>query len=104
GAQNYRGGSGNDTLNASGQDVNWLYAGANNGNDSFADNGAGTVKAIAQDADVVFGVQGYNNGVDEFVGDASGTAIRADGANNTLNFSDTALTNITEVDGGAGHD
>src|SRR5690606_41201027 len=67
--QNYRGGSGDDSLNANGQTVNWLYQGTDNGNDAFSGNVDGTtVTAIAQDADVVFGVQGYNNGVDEFQG------------------------------------
>ncbi|MGX9393321.1 T1SS-143 repeat domain-containing protein [Nitrobacteraceae bacterium UC4446_H13] len=102
--QNYRGNSGNDTLNANGQTVNWLYSGSDNGNDVLTGNGAGTVKAIAQDSQVVFGIQNYNNGVDEFVGDAGKTLIRADAANNTLDFSQTVLTNIREVDGGAGHD
>src|SRR5690606_5374041 len=103
--QNYRGGSGDDSLNANGQTVNWLYQGANNGFDTFSGNVDGkTVTAIAQDSDVVFGVQSYNNGVDEFRGDAGGTVIRSTGANNTLDFSDTLATNIDEVDAGGGHD
>src|SRR5690606_8203715 len=103
--QNYRGGAGNDTLNANGQEVNWLYKGADNGFDTFSGNVDGkTVKAIAQDGDVVFGVTSYNNGVDEFVGDAGGTEIRSTSSNSTLNFSKTTLTNITKVDAGAGID
>jgi Ca2+-binding RTX toxin-like protein len=84
--------------------VNWLYSGSDNGNDVLTGNGAGTVKAIAQDSQVVFGIQNYNNGVDEFVGDADKTVIRADGANNALDFSRTLLTNISTVDAGSGHD
>jgi Ca2+-binding RTX toxin-like protein len=102
--QNYRGGSGNDTLNANGQSVNWLYSGADNGFDALTGNGAGTVKAIAQDSSAVFGITGYSNGVDEFVGDAGGTKILSNASDSTLNFSNTKLTNITEVDAGGGHD
>src|SRR5690606_22459174 len=102
--QNYRGGAGNDTLNANGASVNWLYKGADNGFDLFTGNADGEVKAIAEDADVVFGVTSYNNGVDEFVGHAGGTRVVSTASDSTLNFSKTVLTNITRVDAGGGHD
>jgi Ca2+-binding RTX toxin-like protein len=106
GGQNYRGGAGSDTLDANGQSVNWLHRGSDTGGyDTYIGNSdTGTVKAIAQDATAVFGTTSYDNGVDAFVGASGGTKIVSDHNNQRLDFSQTTLTNISEVDAGAGND
>ncbi|MCP4316529.1 MAG: calcium-binding protein [Hyphomicrobiales bacterium] len=100
----YRGGGGHDTLNAGGQTTTWLYSGTNNGFDTF-NNGAGQSTARAEDVGTIIGVDGYANGVDAFEGHASGdTVIQDRGGSHTLDFSNTALSNIDEVNAGGGHD
>ncbi len=103
-AGNYRGGTGDDTLNAGDADATWLYSGTSNGFDTL-NNGAGTSVAKAETAGTVIGVANYVNGVDAFEGHSTAdTVIQSNGGHNTLNFSDTTLTNIKEVDAGAGND
>jgi len=101
----YRGGSGYDTLNAGTKDTTWLFAGDGNGYDVFQDNGASTVMAKAESAGTVIGVNGYANGVDIFQGHANGkTVIRDSWRSKTLDFSNTELVDIGEVDAGSGND
>ena len=101
----YRGNSGDDVLDAGSQATTWLFAGADNGFDTFRDNGAATVEARATASGTVIGINGYANGVDRFVGDSSGDTIVRDSYNSrTLDFSLTQLVNIAEVDAGAGND
>ncbi|MGE0746706.1 MAG: cadherin-like domain-containing protein, partial [Rhodospirillales bacterium] len=102
-AGSYRGGSGNDTFNSGSQDATFLYSGTNNGNDSFATNGAGHSVAKAETAGTVIGVAGFNNGVDAIEGTGD-TIIRDDGYSRTLNFANTTLTGIAEIDAGGGDD
>ncbi len=100
----YRGGSGDDTLNAGSTATSWLYDGTNNGYDTFT-NGSGNSEAQAGSGGTVIGVNGYANGVDAFVGDSSGdTIIRDSNSSHTLDFSTTALTNIAEIDAAGGND
>jgi hypothetical protein len=100
----YRGGADNDDLIAGDGNVNvtWLYSGTDNGYDQFV-NGANLAIAKAETEGTVIGLRGYNDGVNEFVGKGD-TIIRDNNDTNTLNFSNTALTGILEVDGGRGHD
>ena len=101
----YRGNSGDDVLDAGSQTTTWLFAGTNNGFDTFRDNGAATVEARATAPGTVIGINGYANGVDRFVGDASAdTIVRDTWSSRTLDFSSTQLSNIAEVDAGAGND
>ncbi|WP_413171704.1 hypothetical protein [Anabaena azotica] len=99
-----RGGAGNDNLSAGLANVTWLYSGTTNGFDTFT-NGSGDSIAQAETAGTVIGVIGYNNGVDEFVGHSSGdTVIKDSTSGNILNFTNTKLTNIAEVDVNSGND
>jgi VCBS repeat-containing protein len=101
----YRGGSGNDTLDAGLQDTTWVYAGSTGGHDQFQDNGAATVIARAETAETVIGINGYANGVDRIEGYAAGdTVVRDSYYSRTLDFSDTELVNIAEIDAGSGND
>ncbi|WP_413171698.1 hypothetical protein [Anabaena azotica] len=99
-----RGDAGNDILDAGLANVTWLYSGTTNGFDTFT-NGIGVSIAQAETAGTVIGVIGYNNGVEEFVGHSSGdTVIRDVTSGNILNFSNTTLTNIAEVNANNGND
>ncbi len=101
----YRGNYGYDTLRAGEQDTTWLYAGTGNGYDRFLDNTAATVTAVAETAGNFIGVNGYLNGVDFFQGAAAGdTIVRDTWHSHTLDFSDTQLIDIAEVDAASGHD
>ncbi|QXE24288.1 hemolysin-type calcium-binding region [Richelia sinica FACHB-800] len=99
-----RGGAGNDNLTAGSQTVTFVYDGTSNGFDTFT-NGTGTSIVQATTAGTVIGVIGYQNGVEEFLGHSSGdTIIKDSTGSNTLNFSNTTLTNIAEVDASSGND
>ena len=101
----YRGNSGDDILDAGTQATTWLYAGVNDGVDTFRDNGAASVEARATAPGTVIGINGYASGVDAFVGAASGDTVVRDSYNaRSLDFSSTRLVNIAEVDGGSGND
>ena len=101
----YRGGAGNDQLYAGSQDTTWLYAGNNGGYDMFGENGAATVIARAETAGTSIGIKAYENGVDAFEGHVDGdTVIRNSYYSHTLDFSETRLANIAEVDAGSGND
>jgi len=101
----YRGGSGYDTLDAGTQDTMWLFAGSGNSYDTFRDNGTATVVAKAESAGTVIGVNGYTNGVDIFRGHVDGdTIVRDSWRSKTLDFSNTQLVDIAEVDAGSGND
>ncbi|MGE4167572.1 MAG: beta strand repeat-containing protein, partial [Xanthobacteraceae bacterium] len=100
----YRGGAGDDTLIAGDANATFLYSGTNNGFDTLQ-NGNGTSVARAETSGTTIGIGNFNNGVDAFEGHASGdTLIQSNGSHNTLNFSGTTLTNIREIDAGAGND
>ena len=101
----YRGGPGDDTLRAGAAAATWLYAGEENGYDRLRDNGPAAVTALAESAGTVIGLYGYANGVDVFQGAAEGDTILEDiWSDQTLDFSNTQLLNIDEVDGSWGHD
>ena len=71
----------------------------------FQGNGAATVVARAESEGTVIGVKGYVNGVDIFQGHASGdTIVRDSWRSETLDFSNTELVDIAEVDAGSGND
>ena len=102
---NYRGGTGDDTFHTGTQDVTLLYDGTNEGYDSFATNGAGNSVAVAESDGTVIGVNGYSNGIDEFSSGGNANVVVRDNAyGHTLDFSNTALTGIAEVDAGGGND
>ena len=98
----YRGGSGDDVLTAGTTSVTWLYSGTSNGFDTL-NNGAGTSIALAQTAGTTIGLNGYSNGVDEFQG-AGDTLLKDTDSSRTLNFSNTLLTGIAEINAAAGND
>ncbi|HND55780.1 MAG TPA: calcium-binding protein, partial [Pirellulaceae bacterium] len=101
----YRGGEGNDSLTAGAAATTWLYAGASSGSDQFQGNGASSVVALAATAGTIIGIDGYSNGVDAIQGFSTGdTIVRDSYYGRTLDFSRTLLTNIAEVDAGAGND
>jgi Ca2+-binding RTX toxin-like protein/chemotaxis receptor (MCP) glutamine deamidase CheD len=103
---NYRGGTGEDTFNLGSQDTVLHYSGTDQGLDSFTGNTAGaTHVAVADTAGTIIGVNGYSNGVDEIQGHASGdTIVRDSNSSRPLDFSETALTDIAEVDARGGND
>src|SRR5690606_10117996 len=75
------------------------------GFDTLVNNDAGTSVAKAETGGTTIGIANYVNGVDAFEGHSTGdTLIQSNGNHNTLNFSDTTLTNIREIDAGAGND
>jgi Ca2+-binding RTX toxin-like protein len=98
------GGPANDNLLGGDGDDVFLYSGIGNGVDQL--NGeSGEDHAIAVTTGTVIGLDGYANGVDRIEGHASGDTIVRDASNSrTLDFSNTELVNIAEVDGGAGND
>ncbi|MCZ4289288.1 Ig-like domain-containing protein [Hoeflea alexandrii] len=103
-AVSYRGGHGDDTLNAGDADATWLYSGTSNGADTFTNNATGVSIAKADAAGTVIGVNGYgNDGVDEFVGTGD-TIIRDTNTGHALDFTNTRLTNIGRVEGANGND
>uniref|UniRef100_UPI002608F272 beta strand repeat-containing protein n=1 Tax=uncultured Roseibium sp. TaxID=1936171 RepID=UPI002608F272 len=102
---NYRGGSGNDTIHTGAADATLLYDGTSNGLDAFATNGTGTSVAKAESDGTVIGVNGFDNGVDHISGDGnSDVTVRDSDSSRTLNFSNTLLTDIEEIDARGGND
>lgn len=99
-----RGGAGNDIMYGGGGNDTFLVSGIGDGFDTFfGDDGYDTV--VAETAGTVIGVIGYQNGVEEFVGHSSGdTVIKDVTGGNILNFSNTKLTNIAEVNANGGND
>ena len=93
-------GSENDAIDG-GDDV-YLFSGNSNGFDTFVD-GLGIDTAIAVTTGTVIGVNGYVNGVEEFTGQGD-TIIRDTNSSRTLNFSNTILTGIVEIDAAGGND
>ncbi len=91
----YLGGDGDDTF---------LFDVGVNGSDRF-EGGAGFDTARAVNPGVIIGVHGYDNAVEAFQGHSSGdTLIRDRRTSNLLNFSETLLIDIAEVDAGRGKD
>lgn len=87
-----------------GIETTFLYSGTSNGFDTFI-NGAGTSIALAETSGTVIGVNGYNSGVDVFMGHSSGdTVIRDSNASRALNFKDTNLARIAEINAAGGDD
>ena len=66
----------------------------------------GTSTAVAEANDTVIGLKkDYDNGVDEFSGNGhTGVTLQADNASGLLDFSNTHLTNIEQVNAGGGND
>ena len=61
--------------------------------------------AVAESDGTVIGVNGYSNGIDEFSSGGNANVVVRDNAyGHTLDFSNTALTGIAEVDAGGGND
>lgn len=98
----YRGGSGNDTLNAGTANVDWLFNSGSNGFDTF-NNGTGVTSAIAETPGTVIGVNGYSNGINSFIGQGD-TVVRDTNSSRTLDFSNTLLTGLAEIDAAGGND
>ena len=97
-----RGGTGNDNLyGGSGDDTFVVNEG--DGNDDFF-GGDGTDRVVSEDGSGVTIDGNFNagNSIEEI--DANGGAVRGDNSNQTLDFTDTDLTDVSEIDGGGGHD
>lgn len=96
------GGTGNDAMNGGAGNDNFLI-GLNSGVDSFV-GGTGLDKITVTTAGAIIGVSAIS-GIEEINGGAFGDAIiRAAGTGVTLNFAQTNLINIAEIQGGAGND
>jgi len=90
------GGAGNDTFVVS-------LAGPSTGFDSYA-GGVGTDTINATVAGAIIGMSSIS-GIEAINGNEAGdTIIRAIASGSTLNFTNTTLTNIVEIQGGAGVD
>ncbi|MCA9035909.1 MAG: hypothetical protein KDA91_12315, partial [Planctomycetaceae bacterium] len=96
------GSTGNDVLDGGDGDDAFLYSGAANGFDSI-EGGAGIDRAIGVNTGTIIGVNGYDNGVEEFIG-LGDTIIRDTNYSRTLDFTNTILTGIAEVDAAGGND
>ncbi len=108
----YRGDRGNDHFELSQtQGAEFLYQGGtgNNGFDSFSGNTSGdsiTFKAIALSNNTQIGLNNnYSNGVDEIDGDTyNNVQVRGQNSSDTWDFSQTTITNISEINSGRGVD
>ncbi len=99
------GGAGNDILNGGAGNDNFLVslAGASTGFDSYT-GGIGNDTINATVAGAIIGMSSFS-GIEAINGNAAGdTIIRAIGSGATLDFTRTTLTNIAEIQGGAGND
>ena len=100
----YWGGAGNDTLQAGSQDTTWLVDGTDSGYDLYLQaGGPELVVAQAVNPGTVIGIDGYENGVDSFSGTGD-TIIQDIYYSRTLDFSQTELTGIAEVNAGRGNE
>ena len=85
-----------------------LYSGTGDGNDSFSGNVVGDSIihiARAESIGTIIGINGFENDLDRFEGHASAdTIIRDSISSNTLDFSDTELVNIAEINANTGND
>jgi hypothetical protein len=96
------GGAGDDTLDGGPGDDVFLFAGTGEGFDTLR-AGDGLDRAIAVQNGTVIGINGYSNSVDAFVG-VGDTIVRDTISSHTLDFSQTALSGIAEVDTSSGSD
>jgi len=103
------GGAGNDTYASGPADVDFLYTGGGNGEDSFSANGTGT-STIKADADgTVIGLNGtgsgFVNGVD-IIDDDGHSNVKVIGTNSsdTLDFSQVQFNSDFVIDGLNGND
>jgi len=102
------GGSGDDTLDG-GENADTYLVGPGDGFDRYSDTGTTGFDRIRAVADnTIIGIKSNfsaANGIEQIDGDGrSNVIIRADGTNNTLDFSLVALTWIAQIDAGAGSD
>jgi len=91
--------SGNDALYGEGGDDVFVYLPTDNGFYDVIDGGAGNDKVIAV-AGAVIGLGGYADTVETFVGTGDTVVQGSPSIHNTLDFRNTALVGIKEVDGG----
>jgi Ca2+-binding RTX toxin-like protein len=102
------GGAGDDTMDG-GENSDTYLVGPGDGFDRYADTGTTGSDRIRATADnTVIGIKSNfsaANGIEQIDGDGrSNVIIRADGTNNTLDFSQVVLTWIALIDAGAGSD
>jgi Ca2+-binding RTX toxin-like protein len=102
------GGGGNDVLDG-GEGSDTYQVGLHNGFDTFADTGTtGTDRIVATANNVAIGLKsgfGPASGIEEISADGhTGVSIKGGVGADALNFSATALTGITLIDGGLGND
>jgi Ca2+-binding RTX toxin-like protein len=108
-AASYRGAHGDDTFNLGAQNATLLYAGTNNGIDSFSGNvvGDGVTHTLLADADnTTIGLaSGFDNGVDVIDGGGhANVRVSGTGGNDVLDFGKVKITGIAEVSGGNNND
>ncbi|WP_431854129.1 cadherin domain-containing protein, partial [Azospirillum sp.] len=102
-ADTLTGGAGDDVLDGDGGNDLFLVSGTGDGFDSVI-GGAGTDTIRASADGTVIGLKGLS-GVETITANGhTGVSIAGDGAANVLNFAGTALSGITQIDGGAGDD
>ncbi len=102
------GGTGDDTMDG-GENSDTYLVGPGDGFDRYGDTGTTGFDRIRATADnTIIGIKsnfGAANGIEQIDGDGrSNVIIRADGTNNTLDFSQVVLTWIALIDAGAGSD
>lgn len=113
GGQSYQGGAGNDMFHLGIQGANFLVSPGDAGYDSFTGNSLSAVhmvKALADDTNIGLGTAygnnvDHSNSVDEITASGhDGVRIVGSGDHNVWDFSETALTGITEIATFGGND
>ncbi|MEQ9326379.1 MAG: Ig-like domain-containing protein, partial [Rhodospirillales bacterium] len=106
GDDHLRGNHGTDTIfGGSGNDTIYLEGNASRDQYDHLDGGEGidTVKAL-NDGDMTFDGFYGNNSIEVVDGGSSASKIKGNNSANTLDFSNTTLINISEIDAGRGND
>ena len=101
-----RGGHGTDTLVGGDGDDTFIMEGRSDRDaDDVLEGGAGTDTVMAgNDGDLYFNDFSADNSIEVVDGGNSASQIRGDSGSNTLDFSETQLNNISEIDAGQGDD
>ncbi|MGS2722955.1 cadherin-like domain-containing protein [Porticoccus sp. GXU_MW_L64] len=99
------GGSGNDTLRGGAGDDTFIVEGTDQGSDRFiGGDGTDTIEGGSGDDDITVSALLSSDGVEAINGGAGTNRVLGTSSNNTLDFSNTTLTDIDSIEGGAGHD
>jgi Ca2+-binding RTX toxin-like protein len=101
-----RGNKGTDTLDGgSGNDTLVMEGRSDRDQDDVFYGGAGTDTILAaNDGDMTFNRFGAENSIEHIDGGTSASEVKGTNNSDTLDFSNTTLTNISEIDAGRGDD